>query len=92
MTTESPTPVSLADGRYRVVATLGAGGMAKVYQAWDERLQVGRAVKILNASLTRSKVIQERFLTEARTMARLHHPNIVGIHDIVDSADRKSVV
>ena len=92
MTTESPTPVSLADGRYRVVATLGAGGMAKVYQAWDERLQVGRAVKILNASLTRSKVIQERFLTEARTMARLHHPNIVGIHDIVDSAEAPYIV
>jgi serine/threonine protein kinase len=66
--------------------------MAKVYQAWDERLQVGRAIKILNGTLTRSKVIQERFLTEARTMARLHHPNIVGIHDIVDSADCPYIV
>ncbi|MFT5587791.1 MAG: serine/threonine protein kinase [Cognaticolwellia sp.] len=92
MTTESPTPTTLADGRYRVVATLGAGGMATVYQAWDERLQVGRAIKILNANLTRSRIIQERFLTEARTMARLHHPNIVGIHDIVDSDECPYIV
>ncbi|MED5371638.1 MAG: protein kinase [Myxococcota bacterium] len=82
MTTEAPS--SLAEGRYRVVEILGSGGMAKVYRTWDERLQVHRAIKVLNANLAGSSAIRERFLTEARTMARMHHPNIVGVHDIVE--------
>lgn len=76
-------PTSLAEGRYRLVEVLGSGGMATVFRAYDERLQVYRAIKVLNSNLSRNATIRERFLTEARTMARLHHPNIVGVHDIV---------
>ena len=81
-------PVSIADGRYRLADVLGAGGMATVYRAYDERLQVYRAVKLLSRNLQEHPVVRERFQTEARTMARLHHPNIVSVHDIgIDGID-----
>ena len=64
-------PVSIADGRYRLADVLGVGGMATVYRAYDERLQVYRAVKLLSRNLQEHPVVRERFQTEARTMARL---------------------
>jgi len=66
--------------------------MATVYRAYDERLQVYRAVKVLSVKLAKHPVIQERFLNEARTMARLHHPNIVGVHDVGSDGDRSFIV
>ncbi|MCP4810139.1 MAG: serine/threonine protein kinase [Proteobacteria bacterium] len=89
MSDESPP---LADGRYRLVEILGEGGMAIVYRAYDERLQVYRAVKVLSPELQRHTLIQERFLNEARTMARLHHPNIVGVHDVGSDGNRSYIV
>jgi tRNA A-37 threonylcarbamoyl transferase component Bud32 len=82
----------LADGRYRLVEVLGEGGMAIVYRAYDERLQVYRAIKVLSAALARHPTIRERFLNEARTMARLHHPNIVGVHDVVQQGEQPYIV
>ncbi len=82
----------LADGRYRLVEVLGEGGMAIVYRAYDERLQVYRAIKVLSTALARHPTIRERFLTEARTMARLHHPNIVGVHDVVQQGEQPYIV
>ncbi len=73
---------SLADGRYLLESILGQGGMAVVYAAWDTRLEVRRAVKILNPNLADKQNIRERFEREARVMARLHHPNIVMVHDV----------
>ncbi len=62
--------------------------MATVWRAYDERLQVYRAVKVMSGSLQEHEVIRTRFMNEARTMARLHHPNIVAVHDIgTDGAD-----
>jgi len=72
----------LEGGRYRLIDVLGEGGMAVVYRAWDNRLEVWRAIKVLNAQLTNRTTIRTRFENEARTMAKLHHRNIVTVHDV----------
>ena len=79
---------TLSNGRYALRAVLGAGGMAKVYSCWDTMLHVDRAAKVLMPALMRSETIRERFLNEARTMARLQHPNIVQVVDVgMDGTD-----
>lgn len=72
-------------GRYRLDATLGSGGMATVYRAWDLRLDRPVAVKILSPSLAADPSFVARFRLEARTMARVHHPSIVTVHDVDES-------
>ena len=75
-------PQSLAHGRYLLVQRLGEGGMATVYRAFDQRLQVWRAVKVLLPEYARKKKILQRFDAEAQTMALLEHPNIVRVYDV----------
>ncbi|MEZ4321116.1 MAG: protein kinase [Myxococcota bacterium] len=75
-------PTSLAEGRYLLVAKLGEGGMATVYRAFDQRLQVWRAVKILSPDYADKKKIARRFEAEAQTMALLEHRNIVRVYDV----------
>src|SRR5215218_862419 len=72
---------SLLDGRYRVDAILGVGGMGRVYRA--EHTGIGRAVaiKVLHARLGGSKEAAQRFQREAMASGRLDHPNIVGVSD-----------
>ena len=72
---------SLLDGRYRVDAILGTGGMGRVYKA--EHTGIGRAVaiKVLHAKLGGSKEAAQRFQREALASGRLDHPNIVGVSD-----------
>jgi serine/threonine-protein kinase len=67
-------------GPNRIVELIGEGGMASVFKVWHEGLEVTRALKILkNAS---DKEARERFFTEAKILADIHHPNIVEIHNI----------
>jgi serine/threonine-protein kinase len=77
---------SVLDGRYRIDAILGAGGMGRVYRG--EHTGIGRAVaiKVLHADLSRNKEAAQRFQREALASGRLDHPNIVGVSDfgIVD--------
>ena len=72
----------LSEGRYRLVGVLGEGGMSTVYSALDQRLGVHRAVKVLSPALSHHASIRKRFDAEARTTARLVHPNIVNVHDV----------
>ena len=74
-------PQSLA-GRYLLVDTLGEGGMATVYRAFDQRLQVWRAIKILSPEYARKAKLRTRFETEAQTMALLEHRYIVRVYDV----------
>ena len=69
-------------GPYEVVAAIGAGGMGEVYRATDTRLGRDVAVKVLPAALTKDTDRLWRFEQEAKTVAALNHPNILGIHDI----------
>ena len=69
-------------GPYEIVALLGAGGMGEVYRALDTRLGRDVAVKVLPEGLAKDPDRLRRFEQEARTIAALNHPNILGIHDI----------
>lgn len=73
------------NSNYKVEKKLGSGGMGEVYLALDKRLDRYVAVKMLkfsNISLDERDEFILRFQTEAKAIARLSHPNIVGIYDI----------
>ncbi|HET8989129.1 MAG TPA: protein kinase, partial [Humibacillus sp.] len=69
------------DGRYRVLSHLADGGMASVYVALDARLDRDVALKIMRPGLATDAVFVERFRSEARSAARLSHPNVVAVFD-----------
>ncbi len=69
------------DGRYRIISHLADGGMASVYVALDGRLDREVALKIMRPGLALDDVFVERFRSEARSAARLSHPNVVAVYD-----------
>jgi len=69
------------DGRYRVLARIGRGGMGVVYRAEDERLEREVAVKVLRADLAHDLEARQRFVREAKSAARLAHPGVVSVLD-----------
>lgn len=73
-------------GRYRIDARLGVGGMATVWRARDLRLERDVAVKVLLPNLAGDPVLATRFDREARALAALADPHVVGIHDVVEGA------
>ena len=68
-------------GRYRIGGLLGRGGMAEVYDGFDERLHRTVAVKLLRPEMAARDDIRLRFEAEARSAAALGHPNVVGVYD-----------
>lgn len=79
-------------GPYRLDKLLGQGGMGAVYQAWDERLERWVAIKQIRPESADNSRIRERFRREARASARLNHPSIVQIFDILESEDGDWIV
>src|SRR5262245_7031116 len=73
-------------GHYRVESLLGAGGMGRVYLAFDPRLDRVVALKILPPDLTGDVERLQRFTREAKAASALNHPNVATIHDIGESA------
>ncbi|WBB64699.1 Stk1 family PASTA domain-containing Ser/Thr kinase [Streptomyces sp. WMMC500] len=71
----------MLDGRYRVDARIAAGGMATVYRALDTRLDRVLAVKVMHPSLAADASFVQRFILEAKSVAGLAHPNVVGVYD-----------
>jgi len=71
----------LLDGRYRIVARIARGGMATVYEAVDTRLDRTVALKSMHAHLVEDEDFVARFIREARSAARLGHPNVVAVFD-----------
>ncbi len=69
-----------AVGRYVLIDKIGEGGMGSVVRAYDPRLQREVALKRLRSS--RNADLRGRLLREARAMAKLHHPNVVTVHDV----------
>lgn len=78
---EKPTPGMSVGGRYRLIAHLGDGGMGTVYRAQDTKSQREVAIKILKPGQSLSFDRVARFKQEARTLARLKHPNSVRVLD-----------
>ncbi|MFF3639771.1 protein kinase [Streptomyces sp. NPDC002564] len=83
-------------GRYRLAETIGRGGMGRVWRAQDEVLHRAVAIK----ELTAAQFVQEadravlftRTQTEARAAARINHPAVVTVHDVVEYDDRPWIV
>ena len=67
---------------YKIVRSLGRGGMGEVYVAEDSKLQRRVALKVLSPELTGDREFLQRFEREARAAAALNHPNIVTIHSV----------
>ena len=68
-------------GPYEILAPIGTGGMGEVYRAKDSRLGRDVAIKVLPEDLANNPQALARFEREARAVAALSHPNILGIHD-----------
>jgi beta-lactam-binding protein with PASTA domain/tRNA A-37 threonylcarbamoyl transferase component Bud32 len=81
MLVADPLHGALLGGRYRVMGRLARGGMATVYQARDERLERAVALKIIHPDHARDPQFLDRLSDEAKTVARLAHPNIVAVYD-----------
>jgi serine/threonine-protein kinase len=71
----------MLDGRYRIDARIAVGGMATVYRAVDTRLDRVLALKVMHPALAADGSFVERFIREAKSVARLSHPNVVGVYD-----------
>ncbi len=69
-------------GPFEIVAPIGAGGMGEIYRARDPKLGREVAIKVLPESLAKDPEALARFKVEARALAALSHPNILGIHDL----------
>ncbi|MFM9615282.1 Stk1 family PASTA domain-containing Ser/Thr kinase [Streptomyces niveiscabiei] len=80
-TLQDPLVGQVLDGRYRVDARIAVGGMATVYRAVDMRLDRVLAVKVMHPALAADGVFVERFIREAKSVARLAHPNVVQVFD-----------
>lgn len=83
----APSKLPVAIGRYRIERFLGRGGFGSVYLAHDDMLDRLVAVKVPHAKLISKPEDAEAYLTEARTVANLDHPNIVPVHDVGSTED-----
>ena len=73
---------TLLNQRYELVAQQGSGGMSVIYRALDRSLGRVVAIKILRPNLTSDPAFLAKFQQEARSIAKMAHPNIVTVHDV----------
>lgn len=79
-------------GKYKIVEHLGRGGMAEVYKGYQETLDRHVAIKLMHSFLADDQDFLSRFKREARAMAALNHPNIVGVYDFDIESDAYYIV
>ncbi|MFB9967499.1 WD40 repeat domain-containing serine/threonine protein kinase [Sinosporangium siamense] len=86
----------LLAGRYRLVEQIGAGGMGRVWRGHDETLERDVAIKEIlfppGIEPAQRDVLTQRAMREARSAARLNHPGIVTVHDVIDSGTAPVIV
>ncbi len=82
----------LVDGRYQVRSRIARGGMATVYLATDLRLERRVAIKVMHGHLADDSQYKARFIQEARSAARLAHPNVVNVYDQGQDSDTAYLV
>jgi serine/threonine-protein kinase len=78
-------------GKYRILGCLGSGGTGTVYRAFDETLEREVAIKVLNKGQTDPKILK-RFRAEATTLAKLNHPAIATIYELLQCDDELLIV
>jgi hypothetical protein len=83
---------TVLNGRYRLEARIGTGGMSSVYRAIDETLERPVAIKLMNREIASDSDQLERFRREARAVAQLSHPHIVGVIDYGEDQGRPYIV
>ena len=71
----------LVGNRYHIESQVASGGMATVYLATDQRLDRQVAIKVIHQHLANDLNFQEKFVLEAKTAAKLSHPNLVNVFD-----------
>ena len=71
--------------QYDFIRQIGEGGMGQVYEAYDKVLKRKVAIKRVRPELVRSAYVREQFLSEARTLALLRHPDIVEVYTVIES-------
>lgn len=74
-------------GKYRIMHTVGSGGMGVVYAAWDTQLERRVALKMVHPHLLVNPSVSKRFLQEARAAARIEHPNVVRVYGMATIGD-----
>ncbi len=83
---------TILNRRYEILRTIGQGGMAEVYLARDILLDREVAIKMLREQFVADKDLLEQFRREAKSAARLKHPYIINIHDVVSEGDKEYIV
>jgi serine/threonine-protein kinase len=83
---------TVLSGRYRLEAKLGSGGMSTVYLARDETLDRPVAVKVMHREMSEQQDQLERFRQEARSVAKLSHPNVVAVIDAGEDGGHPYIV
>jgi len=79
-------------GQYKIIDSLGAGGMGEVYLARDKKLDRNVAIKILNAEFSQDEANLQRFVSEAKAASALNHPNILTIYEFGEAEDARFIV
>ncbi|OJG45486.1 hypothetical protein RV04_GL002202 [Enterococcus hermanniensis] len=82
----------MVNGRYKVIASIGSGGMANVFLAHDLILDRDVAIKILRFNFQNDKTAIRRFQREALAATELVHPNIVGVYDVDEESGMQYLV
>jgi serine/threonine protein kinase len=80
------------NNRYTIQRELGQGGMAIVYLAEDTRLNAQVALKVLRPEFASNGHIHKRFASEAKSMFRMSHPNIIKVNDLIDDEETVAIV
>ncbi|MCQ2431464.1 MAG: protein kinase [Clostridia bacterium] len=80
------------DRRYHINKIIGIGGMAVVFEAYDQLMNRTVAVKMLKEEINNDAQAVKRFINESRAVAMLNHPNIVNIYDVSVRDDIKYIV
>ena len=82
----------LIDNRYEIIKSIGEGGMANVYLAFDTILERQVAVKILRGDLADDEKFIRRFQREANSASSLRHPNVVEMYDVGEDSGKYFIV
>lgn len=85
-------PGTYLQDRYEILGRIGSGGMSVVYKAKCHTLDRLVAIKVLKEEFASDENFVSKFKMEAQAAARLSHPNIVNVYDVVDEGDLHYIV
>src|SRR3978361_336571 len=83
---------TLLNGRYRLDAQIGHGGMSTVYRAFDTVLERQVAIKLMHREIASDSDHPQRFRRAARAVAQLNHPHVVGVIDAGEDENMPYIV